>query len=153
MIADDLEACRWWLMICTMTTWRILSALILGCKMIDHSWTISSWLCGMISACLKHLLLVIWSSLVRMKIIWFFFWWSFHVFAHGTVSVVVKTRVQWRSYFQNIFFCISLWHTMWYHSNKLIKTLKLQAFTHVDYSADSFSGDHSSYVLCVCLHR
>ena len=74
-------------------------------------------------------------------------------FAHGTVSVVVKTRVQWRAYFQNIFFCISLWHTMWYHSNKLIKTLKLQAFTHVDYSADSFSGDHSSYVLCVCLHR
>ena len=61
-----------------------------------------------------------------------FFWWSFHAFAHGTVSVVVKTRVQWRSYFQNIFFCISLWHTMWYHSNKLIKTLKLQAFTHVD---------------------
>ena len=51
-----------------------------------------------------------------------FFWWSFHAFAHGTVSVVVKTRVQWRSYFQNIFFCISLWHTMWYHSNKLIKT-------------------------------
>ena len=44
-----------------------------------------------------------------------FFWWSFHVLAHGTISVVVKTRVQWRSYFQNIFFCISLWHTMWYH--------------------------------------
>ena len=37
-----------------------------------------------------------------------FFWWSFHVFAHNTVSVVVKTRVQWRSYFQNILLYISL---------------------------------------------